>query len=127
MNRLDIESAFADALPVSGIVSAYLFGSVAENRDHRESDIDVGVLLDRATYPGARERFEQRLRLSSVLSSAVGGRTVDIVILNDAPATFARHIVIRGRRFFCADGERDRCFVRCGSRAQPGAGLEVSP
>ena len=31
------------------IVSAYLFGSIAEGREHRDSDVDIGVLLDRRT------------------------------------------------------------------------------
>jgi predicted nucleotidyltransferase len=31
-------------------VSACLFGSVAEGRAHQESDVDVGVFLDRALF-----------------------------------------------------------------------------
>jgi hypothetical protein len=34
-----------------GMISVYLFGSHAEHRAHRESDVDVGVLLDRAVSP----------------------------------------------------------------------------
>ena len=94
------------------VVSAYLFGSVAEGRSHRESDVDVGVLLDRARYPTSRDRFEQRLMLSSRLATELGGREVDLVILNDAPPQLARSIVTRGRRFFCAAPEADHAFVR---------------
>lgn len=41
-----------------GVVAAYLFGSHAEGRAHRESDVDVGVLLDYAELPTARARLK---------------------------------------------------------------------
>lgn len=95
-----------------GIVSAYLFGSVARDRAHRESDIDVGALLDWATYPTDRERFDARLRLSADIGSAVRRNDVDLVILNDASPHLAREIVTRGRRVYCADPRIDHAFVR---------------
>ena len=95
-----------------GIVSAYLFGSEAEGRSHRESDVDIGVLLDRAVFATARERFDQRVILSSRLAGVLGGRSVDVVILNDAPPHLARSIVTRGRRLVCSDSEADHAFVR---------------
>lgn len=48
-----------DACP--GVVSAYLFGSFAEGRQHAQSDIDIGVLLDRERFPTPSERFEARV------------------------------------------------------------------
>jgi predicted nucleotidyltransferase len=45
-----LASFFAAASP-SGVVSAYLFGSHAAGRAHRESDVDVGVLLDWSVHP----------------------------------------------------------------------------
>lgn len=93
------------------VVAVYLFGSVAEGRQHRESDVDVGVLLDRAMVPGERERFEQRLALSAALSR-VHGKAGDIVILNDAPPTLSRAIVTKGRRVLCRDSETEHAFVR---------------
>jgi len=74
-----------------GVVSAYLFGSVAHGRAHRESDLDVGVLLDWVAYPGARDRFEARLRLTAQLGAATRRNDVDLVILNDAPPHLARN------------------------------------
>jgi predicted nucleotidyltransferase len=95
-----------------GIASAYLFGSEAAGRAHAESDVDLGVLLRRDLYPTDRDRFEMRLRLGSGLGVALGGRTMDIVVLNDAPPTLARAIVIEGRRILCADAVADHAFVR---------------
>ncbi len=96
---------------VDGLVSAYLFGSVASGRAHRESDVDVGVLLDRRKSPTAAERFDVRLTLIGPLQSAVG-REVDLVVLNDAPPQLARHIMTTGRRLVVKDAERDHAQLR---------------
>lgn len=109
---MDVDAALADvAKETPGIVSVYLFGSVAEGRDHRESDVDVGVLLDRSVYPTERERFHRRLLLITDMSSAVR-READVIILNDAPPQLARAIIHRGRRVYCTNAEIDHAFVR---------------
>ena len=115
MTREEIESRLAQRLGTDefrGIVAAYLFGSEAEARPHTESDVDVGVLLDHRCFPGARERFDQRLILSSRLAGAAGSRRIDLVILNDVPPQFARRIVTSGLRFFCSDADVEHAFVR---------------
>lgn len=94
-----------------GLVSAYVFGSVAEGRAHRESDVDVGVLLDREIYPRAVERFEEKLLLIGHLRAALR-RDVDVVILNDAPPQLARRIIAPDHRVFTADVEVDHAFRR---------------
>jgi predicted nucleotidyltransferase len=94
-----------------GIVAAYLFGSYAEERSHRESDVDIGVILRYDLYPSRRARFEERLRLSSALSVALHF-SVDLVILNDAPASLGRRIVTTGVRVFSADKDREHSFIR---------------
>ena len=112
--RSDLVDSLAEVFrrsTVPGIVSAYLFGSRVADRAHRESDVDVGVLLRYDTHRTARERFDVRLRLCAELG-AVMLREVDVVVLNDAPPHLARRIVLSGRRVFCADAERDHAFVR---------------
>lgn len=94
-----------------GTISAYLFGSFSEGREHRESDVDVGVLLDRNVHATERARFEVRLLLGTRIGDVVG-RVADVVILNDAPPLFARAVVTRGKRIFCSDPEIDHAFVR---------------
>ncbi len=100
------------ATNIPGLASAYLFGSHQEGRPHRESDVDVGVLLDRDIHRTARERFEQRVQLSSWLIGKLPGECPDVVILNDAPPHLARRIVTQGQRLFCSDPEADHNFVR---------------
>jgi predicted nucleotidyltransferase len=106
------ESAAAEvASAIAGITSIYLFGSFAEHREHAESDIDFGVLVDRAVYRDDRACFDCRLLLITRLGNALH-READVVMLNDAPPLLARKIVTRGRRIFCADPVADDHFVR---------------
>jgi predicted nucleotidyltransferase len=94
------------------VLAAYLFGSEAEGRSHSQSDVDVAVLLDRSCHPSVRERFERRLALMSKLASALPGRTLDLVVLDDLPPLFVRYIVTQGRRIHCSAPGADHAFVR---------------
>jgi predicted nucleotidyltransferase len=96
----------------AGVVSAYLFGSHAAGVAHRESDVDVGVLLERQPHPTVEARFEKRLELLGELPGALGGAEVDVVILNDAPPGLARRVVLDGTLIFCADPAADMAFRR---------------
>jgi len=96
----------------SGVVSVYLFGSHAEGREHRQSDVDVGVLLDHASYPTADSRFEARLDLIRRLAGVVPGAETDVVVLNDVPPGLARRIVLDGQRVSCSDEKLDHGFRR---------------
>ncbi len=115
MSRDSIEDVLSRRLgggEFPGIVSAYLFGSEAGGHPHRESDVDVGVLLSRSAHPTARGRFDQRVLLATRLASALRGRPVDVVILNDAPPGIGRRIVTAGTRLLCNDPAADHAFVR---------------
>jgi predicted nucleotidyltransferase len=92
-------------------VSAYLFGSHARGHPHRESDVDIAVLLERAAFPTPRERFDERVRLTAVLGAGPA-HPVDVVVLNDAPPLLGRRIVTEGRRVLCRDDEADRAYAR---------------
>ena len=94
------------------LISAYLFGSRAEGRAHRESDTDLGVLLDRDLLPSRNARFDASLLLGARLAGVLEADRIDVVVLNDAPPLLARRIVTRGRRVYCADLEIDHAFVR---------------
>lgn len=104
-----LAGAVAEAAP-RGLVSSYPFGSRANDRSHRESVLDVGVLLSRDI--GSAARFAERVRLTSLLPGLLGSRDVDVVILNDAPPLLARRVVLDGVRVACADPEADHAFRR---------------
>jgi predicted nucleotidyltransferase len=105
-----LEAALAEG-PQIAVASAYVFGSVAEGRTHRESDVDVALLLVRGSHPSAADRFDARLRLASRLGARLR-RTVDVVILNDAAPGLGRRVVGRGLRILLRDAEADHAFVR---------------
>jgi predicted nucleotidyltransferase len=110
----DVESrlaAFFASASQPGIVSVYLFGSHAAGRAHRESDVDVGVLLDWAMHPSAAGRFDVRLALAGELPARLGS-PADVVILNDAPPGLGRRIVTDGVRVYLRDAALDHAFVR---------------
>lgn len=94
------------------VLSAYLFGSYARERAHRDSDVDVAVLLDRAIAGTARARFDLRLELSAEIAAALHRDNIDLIVLNDIPPTVARAIVTLGRLVLCRDRAADHEFVR---------------
>ena len=110
--QLDALKRYFEDHPDLGVASAYLFGSHAEGRAHRESDVDVGVLLLWDRHPTARDRFEMRIRLGSALISVLHHNEVDVVILNDAPPLLGRKIIYDGIRVFLGDPEADHAYVR---------------
>jgi predicted nucleotidyltransferase len=112
MNFATLLSQTFTKLAPRGLASVYLFGSHAQARAHAESDIDVGILLQREIYLSARERFEARLALVAMLTGVLGTNEVDLVILNDVPPELGRHIVTQGRQVYCADQQLDHDFVR---------------
>jgi predicted nucleotidyltransferase len=108
---IDRLRALLERQPVPGVVSAYVFGSLVDGRANRQSDADLGVLLDRAVYPDEAVRFDAQLVLRSHLSPAAVGREVDLVVLNDAPPLLGRRIV-RGLQVYCASPAIDHAFHR---------------
>ena len=106
-----LERFFTEGEP-RGVHAAYLFGSVAEGRAHRQSDVDVAVLLDRAVFPDRRARFEARVSLISELIDALDMNEVDVVVLNDVPPPLGRRIVTAGERIYYHDPEADHAYVR---------------
>jgi predicted nucleotidyltransferase len=95
-----------------GVMAAYVFGSIAEGRSHKESDIDLGVLLDRSLFLDAAARFKVGVRISAFLSDLLGDRSADVIVLNDAPPGLAGRIAREGRRVYCVDEEAAHAFVR---------------
>ena len=95
-----------------GVIAAYLFGSHARGAAHRDSDVDVGVVLDYGVHVTRASRFAERVRLASELIGGLHVNAVDLIVLNDAPPLLARRVLLDGRQVYCADADADRDFRR---------------
>ncbi|MBI3180722.1 MAG: nucleotidyltransferase domain-containing protein [Myxococcales bacterium] len=95
-----------------GVLCAWLFGSHAAGRAHRESDVDVGILLDRRTFPTAEDRSNARMKLIIDLMSALGSNEVDLVELGDVSPELGAAVVQRGERIYAPDEPVCHAFVR---------------
>jgi len=107
----NLQRYFADH-PDLGVAAVYLFGSHAAGRAHRESDVDLGVLLRWDAWPERGDRFQVRLRLIRELERLLAPAAPDVVILNDAPPLLGRHAVTAGIRICLADAAADHAYVR---------------
>lgn len=94
--RLDAEALnrLGAALDVDGVVSAFVFGSVATGRATPLSDVDIGVWLDPDLSPS--QRLDAQLRLMADAATALHTDDVDVVVLNDAPPLL-QHRAMRAR------------------------------
>jgi predicted nucleotidyltransferase len=70
---------------------AYLFGSVAEGKEGKLSDVDLAVFLDESL--SKKERFSLQLKLISELTGILKTDRIDLVIINDAPLTLNYEII----------------------------------
>lgn len=91
-----------------GVASAYVFGSRARGEAHRESDLDVGVVLDRGAFPDPDARSAGAIDLASELIGAVHLNDVQVISLIDVPPELAATALREGRRIYRADAETDR-------------------
>lgn len=110
-----LERSIRDALAhlgTRGLVAAYLFGSHARGSAHRDSDVDIAVILDYGVHPTRAARFAERVRLASGLIGALHVNAVDLVVLNDVPPLLARRVLLEGRQVLCTDTDTDRDFRR---------------
>lgn len=70
---------------------AYLFGSVAEGKEGKLSDIDIAVFLDESL--SKKERFDLQLKLMSELTSIMKTDRIDLIVMNNAPLSLNYEII----------------------------------
>ena len=78
-----------------GMVLVLLYGSAVSGPTHARSDVDVAVLLDRATVP-----FREWGEVAADLQALWPGRKVDLAFLNRADPLFLRKITERCRLLY---------------------------
>ena len=93
-----------------GAALLYLHGSTARGEIHRDSDLDLAVLLDWKAFPTRLARSEARVGLLSAFMAATGRNDVDLVVLNDVTPILARSVVTEGRLLFCRDPDEELAF-----------------
>ncbi|GAA2904012.1 hypothetical protein GCM10010472_72860 [Pseudonocardia halophobica] len=84
-----LRAACAEILPGLPVRVAYLYGSRVTGRPRPDSDVDVGLLLDR---PSAG--IESHVADALTAASGVGG--IEVTVLDGAPLRFLGR-VLRGR------------------------------
>lgn len=73
---------------------AYIFGSFAEGRHGKLSDIDIAVFL--AGNPGKEGIAKERLSLINAISSLLRTDRFDLVVMNEAPTLLNYNILRHG-------------------------------
>ena len=83
---------------------AYLYGSTAEKKEGKLSDIDIGVYLNDKL--DKNERFNLRLKLLSDLSLLLKTDKVDLVIINDTQVALNFEIIKANSPIFIRNREK---------------------
>ena len=97
-----VESLRASLLDTAGVVTAYLFGSMARGDGSAESDVDVAILLDHQPRPSLESMtLDLEARLERLL-----GRPVQIVVLNRASPDLVHRVLRDGQ--ILVDRDRPR-------------------
>ena len=92
--EIRLREFFAERAAERGLVTAYLFGSVARGTAHPGSDVDVGVLFAKAP-PRTLEGLH--LDLEGELEQILDGLPVQLVVLNRASPELVHFVLVDGR------------------------------
>jgi predicted nucleotidyltransferase len=77
------------------VLFGYLFGSYAQNRNDDDSDIDIGIYLaNHGEEPNFKYKLAETVKLQEMFN-----RTVDLVIINEAPPLLRHEIFKHGILF----------------------------
>ena len=96
-----VRTNLLSVLPSHTCLFAYLFGSMANNRSSRLSDIDIALFLN-PSLP-KEECFDIQLLTTAKLDRVIEDRRADILILNDAPLRLKFRVLKDGILLFSFD------------------------
>jgi len=109
ISQKDIIASIRAVLTDTGdIVAVYLFGSTAQNKAHRFSDVDVAVLFDEEM--DAETMFRRTLTIGTALEAQLFA-PVDVVALNRAPI-FMRFKIIQTGKLIVEHKRTERCLFQ---------------
>ncbi|KXB06146.1 hypothetical protein AKJ53_01210 [candidate division MSBL1 archaeon SCGC-AAA382F02] len=82
------------------VLAAYLYGSIAKGTTHKESDVDIALLLEEGFSPEGL----YTARISEEIEKKMNAnREVDVRVLNDRPITFQHQVLRDGKKIFTRD------------------------
>ncbi|MEA1925134.1 MAG: nucleotidyltransferase domain-containing protein [Candidatus Altiarchaeota archaeon] len=98
-----------------GVISAYIFGSIAEGRETKLSDIDFAFYLDESLTK--EKKTEIKLKLINNLTQIMGTDNIDVIIMNNAPTTL-RYNALKSGRLITSTHETKRVMFEAKTLSQ---------
>ena len=86
---------------------AYVFGSVAQEKDNVLSDIDIGIIIDKGQINEQSYRYGYKAEILTDLIKLLKTNNIDLVILNDAN-TLLKHRVLYFGKVIYSKNEKNR-------------------
>ncbi|HOV21564.1 MAG TPA: nucleotidyltransferase domain-containing protein [bacterium] len=86
---------------------AYVFGSVAQEKDNVLSDIDIGIIVDKGQINEQSYRYGYKAEILTDLIKLLKTNNIDLVILNDAN-TLLKHRVLYFGKVIYSKNEKNR-------------------
>lgn len=96
------------------IIAVFLFGSVAQDKAHRQSDLDVAVLFEQPLDP--QQLFERLLLIGTLLESRLSV-AIDLIALNSAPLLLQFQILQHGQ-LIVENDRTQRCLFQMRSMSR---------
>ena len=84
------------------VIAVYLFGSHAEGKNRKLSDIDIGILLDEDSLDFANEKKKE---YAAVLGRSTR-KDIDAIILNLAGEGLLRQVFLKGKCIVVNDSRK---------------------
>ncbi|MBW2195608.1 MAG: nucleotidyltransferase domain-containing protein [Deltaproteobacteria bacterium] len=84
------------------VIAVYLFGSYAEGKERKLSDIDIGILLD----GNSPDFFKERKKDYIVGLGRSTRKNIDPVILNSAGEELLRQVFLKGKCILVKDSKK---------------------
>jgi predicted nucleotidyltransferase len=97
------------------VLLAYLFGSVAQGRTNKLSDVDMALLVDERKFKGidAKEPYGYKAAVIADFMGLLHTNEIDLVLLHEATPLLAHEVIRTGTVIFCRDEDlRADCEIR---------------
>ena len=89
----------------SGLLAAYLLGSIINGSMRADSDIDIGLMME----PGLKMSGLTRVKLSGRFSNEMG-RTVDLGEISSKNLVYAREALLKGKLIYTKNEDRANLY-----------------